>query len=269
MLSLSALVGWHLSASGAMLIHIFSAALACGTTYIIFHATILEKICGFEPAYDDRNWLQLLRPMLVMSGLFVANSQVDIVMIGAFLNTKDLGIYRVAFQTSTLVAFSLIIINSVISPQLSRLYAANEMKKLQALVSLSTKIIVSVSAPIGLALLVFSSQTIEFIFGSHYASAAVALDILLVGQFANAAMGPAATILNMTGHERDTTKGVLLAISTNILLNTVLLPIVGINGAAVSTSSSLIVWNVYLSRKAFIRTGINSSILRASLMLST
>src|SRR5690606_14902262 len=90
----------------------------------------------------------------------------------------------------------------------------------------------------------------------------VALLILVFGQLINAGMGCVVVLLNMTGHERDTLNGVAVAAVANLLLNFLLIPRFGINGAAASTAVSLALWNILLARTVAKRLGLSSGPLQ-------
>ena len=89
----------------------------------------------------------------------------------------------------------------------------------------------------------------------------VPLVILCVGQIVNASMGSVGSLLNMTGHERDTMQSILIGATVNVILNFILTPRWGMIGAATATATTLIVWNLIMWRKVYLRTGIESSAL--------
>jgi O-antigen/teichoic acid export membrane protein len=62
----------------------------------------------------------------------------------------------------------------------------------------------------------------------------------------------------MTRHERDTAKGLAVSAILNVVLNLLLVPLLGIIGAAMATALSLITWNVLLWWAVRQRLGINS-----------
>ena len=57
--------------------------------------------------------------------------------------------------------------------------------------------------------------------------------------------GSVAIILNMTGKEKVFRNIIFVALVINILLNLLLIPKFGIEGAAIASASSLIFWNLY------------------------
>lgn len=68
-------------------------------------------------------------------------------------------------------------------------------------------------------------------------------------------------ILNMTGHERDAALGLALGAFINIVLNAVLVPVWDIEGAALATGMSLVVWNVFLVTRVRRRLSLDSTAL--------
>ena len=55
--------------------------------------------------------------------------------------------------------------------------------------------------------------------------------------------GPGAIYLNMTGRQKTLNKILITGLAINISLNFYLIPTHGINGAAIATLVSLIIWN--------------------------
>jgi len=85
------------------------------------------------------------------------------------------------------------------------------------------------------------------IFGDSYIQGWGALAILSIGQLVNAATGSVGVLLTMTGHERYMVVSAGLSAILNIVLNTILIPLWGLNGAALATTISLIFINTIKS----------------------
>ena len=65
-------------------------------------------------------------------------------------------------------------------------------------------------------------------------------------------------LLNMTGHERDTALVVGMSAVANIALNLLLIPRLGLEGAAIATALGTLAWNVLLSYFVYKRLGFYS-----------
>jgi O-antigen/teichoic acid export membrane protein len=66
----------------------------------------------------------------------------------------------------------------------------------------------------------------------------------------------------MTGHERLAVRGVLAGLFVNLALSIVLVPRLGVTGAAIAFASSLVLWNAVLVVMARRRVGVNVTALR-------
>jgi O-antigen/teichoic acid export membrane protein len=71
-------------------------------------------------------------------------------------------------------------------------------------------------------------------------------------------MGALGLLMNMTGYERITFVCVTGAALLNVLLTLALVPIFGIEGAAVASSFTLIVYNIVLWKQVRKYLGVNT-----------
>jgi len=97
------------------------------------------------------------------------------------------------------------------------------------------------------------------LYSPEFAEAYVPLVIICIGQLVNASIGSVGSLLNMTGHEKDTTKSIFIGATVNVLLNLALTPVWGPIGAAIATTVTLIVWNMIMWQKVRSRIGIEPS----------
>ena len=209
-----------------------------------------------EPESEPTFWRRAAIPLALAGGLQLINGQTDIIVLGVFRPSEDVGVYRVTVQVAALVTFGLMAINQVIAPHISRLYTSGDLQKLQRLVTnavVATSLLATVPA---IALIFFADEILGAVFGDAFSVGAFALTVLVFGQLANAVMGPVAMVLNMTGHERSTLKGVGVAAALNVCLNIILIPQLGMDGAALSTAISLSAWNLLLAFSLKRDTGI-------------
>ncbi len=196
-----------------------------------------------------------------IAGVYLVNSNLDVVMLGLLGSTAETGIYKAAATLSELVAFGLGAINTVLMPRIAGLHASGDRAALQRVVLRATWLISGFALVAALGLVLAGRPLLALVFGDGYAAGYAALIILVVGQLANALFGPVALILNMTGHERLTLAGHSLSVVANAVLNLALIPRLGIEGAAIATASSLLTWNLLLAIALKRRTGFYSTVL--------
>lgn len=240
------LVDERFSPAWAMVAQVGATAIALAFGMLMLIIRMPRELRGVHSIYDSHAWIRSALPFLVIGGMQIINSRTDIVMLGALRGAEAAGIYRAATQAAQLVLFVLAATNTALQPTIARLYATKDLDRLQRVVTQSARVVLLISAPVAISLAI-AGRWILLIFGQEFAKGSTALAILCFGQLVNASMGSVAILLNMTGHERYTARGVGIAAAVNVALNAILIPLWGINGAATATATSLVVWNLILA----------------------
>jgi O-antigen/teichoic acid export membrane protein len=243
----------------AMIVQV-AAATACvfAATWLL-RRSLPQPAKSASPQYRTREWLASAAPLTLIAGAGLINNQTDIVMLGLFRPSDDVGIYRVAVQGAMLVAFGLQVVNAVIAPQFSRLFSQGDRVRLQRLVTTTARVAMLIALPVTLAFTAAGGTLAAWAFGDEFAASHLPLAILAWGQLVNASMGSVGILLNMTGHERDTARILALTASLNVVMNLVLIPPLGMAGAAIATSLTVGLWNELFRRAVKRRIGIDAS----------
>jgi len=181
-------------------------------------------------------------PMALSAIAYFIMQSIDIIILSIYEGFDQIAYYSVSVKLAMLTALALMSVNIVIAPRIAEIYENQKMQKLQLLIKHSTRIIFLISICV-LSVLFFFSEEILGLFGQGYVIANNALLFLLAAQFFNAVSGPGAIYLNMTGRQKTLNKILVSALIINISLNFYLIPTQGINGAAIATLASLIIWN--------------------------
>lgn len=210
--------------------------------------------------YKPRIWIKSALPMLLVGGMYIINNKTDVVMLGVMKEQSEVGIYTIATQGAGLISFVLIAFNTSLAPTFASLYSQGNLSKLQKIVTKSARMVLLAALPIGLGLIIFGAYFLS-LFGSEFVQGKGVLVILIIGQLANAATGSVALLLTMTKHERDVAIGVTTSALLNILLNAILIPSSGAEGAALATTISRILWNLVLVFLVYKRLRIHSTAL--------
>lgn len=239
--------------------------LALAVTFLLV-APIVSRYLPNDPSMKSLPshlpaWAKSLFILSLVSGLALINQKLDLLMIGTFLDSESVGIYRVAAQCAALVAIPQIAINRLIAPRITAFQERGDKAALQKLVYAASSFALIGAAPIAIMFALFRHDVIEVFFGSAFTPGANSIAILSLGYLASAALGSVGLILNMTSNENDTAKGMAIAALANVVLNYPLIKIYGIEGAAVATAISLFVWNAYLCFRVAKRLKVASTVL--------
>ena len=253
----------RLSPSNAMGLHAVAAALSFAIGAImLWRVRPRELVATPRPEYAMHAWLAAAWPLALVSGMQLINQNTDIIMLGLFCSAEEVGIYKVVVTGASLVVFGLQAITMAIAPHFARLHAQGDRERLQRLVTLSARVVLISSLPVVLVLVFFGDVVLAYVFGKEYISGQIPLAILAFGQLVNAAMGSVGVLLTMTGNERDAARGVAIAAIVNVILNLILIPLLGMTGAALSGAITLTVWNLVMWRAVHRRLGIESMAFR-------
>ena len=254
------LFGVGITASFALGLNILATAISLIIMVLFLREYFPQDARNAHPKYEKRKWLGSAVSMMLVSGMYIINSRTDILMLGAISGAEAAGIYNTACRGSELIFFILMPIHQALSPTVSAFYTEKNFDQLQHIVTKSTRIIVLLSLPI-VAGLVFFGYWFLLLFGQAFTEGRLALSILSIGQFINIAFGPVALLLIMTNYERDAAVGIGIGAALNVVLNALLIPVWGLEGAAIATVSSKIVMSVLMVIWVYKRLKIHSSVL--------
>ena len=232
--------------------YIAMAAQLLGALVVLFIGVLVlrrllpDKSRTTAPEYNSRQWLKSALPFTLIGGAGIINNQADIIMLGWFMESEDVGVYRVVSQGAILLTFPLQAGSAVLGPWFARCYATEDWGRMKNLYRKSARLTVLVTIPLLLVYLVAGEQVLGLIFGPRYAIGASALIFLSIGYFANVSFGPIGILLQMANEENVTAYFLWAASFFNIATNLALIPMYGINGAACATAVTVFTYHASL-----------------------
>ena len=253
-----------------MIVFVFALVLRCGpdfhasdaiwtSVYAALTATVIgivmvhrKRPASYESIFPPRiqvrsaEWFSAAWPLALVSCAQQINMYVDSILLGYFSAPSSVAIYRVAILCATFVSFCLQILGAVVTPRFADAFAQSDFERLRRLVLNSSRAAFLTAIPIFLAMWAVGDRLIVLAFGSEFEAAYQPLVWLSLGQLSNSFFGIVAGLLNMTGCERSTLRGMSIAAVCNILLNALLIPVFGIHGAVFSNIATIFVWNIVL-----------------------
>jgi O-antigen/teichoic acid export membrane protein len=230
----------------AMGLYFLSGLTAFGIGASILFRRIPSQIRHATARYDTFGWMRSALPLLLISGMGIINVRIGVVMVAAIRGTHSAGLYQAAASGAELVALSLVVMSLVMQPTISRMYARGEKQRLQRIITVAARTALGLALFSALFFALFATPILRLVYGREFEAAALSLMILCAAHVINTGTGTADQILNMTGHERDTAVAAVVGAVVNILLNALFIPLWDIEGAALATGLSLVVWKVLL-----------------------
>ena len=188
------------------------------------------------------NLLKISIPLMFAQSVQFIMSWTDKLMLGSMSSLEEVGIYHIAFKLSMFASVALMSINSIASPKFAEMFANNDMIGLKKVVLYSTKMIFWTTVPLVIIFFMFPEFLLG-LFGKEFKVGVTAFILLSCGKLFSSFSGSVGNILQMTGNQNILAKILFCAAILNIALNLFLIPKYGINGAALASMISIIVWN--------------------------
>jgi O-antigen/teichoic acid export membrane protein len=196
-------------------------------------------------AFNRKRLLIVSAPLLFVIFATQLNVQASVLLLGVFGSNREVAIFNIALKVSMLLNLVLVAINTIAATKISELYASGQKEALEKMVSKICMLGMVIALP-GLLALVFFPDFWLGLFGDSFRAGSTALVILAIGQFINVATGSTNYILAMTGHERALAAAVGTALGFNVIVGLLLIPHLGVNGASIATSGTLILTNIIM-----------------------
>lgn len=231
-----------------------AAIIALGIILIILMASSFFTLKSFLKTYPNHDShyspkipkpgkiISTTLPMMMTNSLFLVMNWTDVLMLGAFSDDAAVGIYNVALKIAALNSIVLIAVNSIAMPKYAELFKVNKVRFKQ-LVKAVSFISFLASAPVFILILVFP-EFILGLFGAEFQAGNQAMIVLSFGQLFAAFSGSTVILMNMTGKEKNVLYVLVVSVLINFVLNYVLIPVLGINGAAYATAFSTVLLNL-------------------------
>jgi O-antigen/teichoic acid export membrane protein len=197
---------------------------------------IVPLLLRYRPRIDLREGVRILR-----SSLFWAFSRLlrtligtfDVVLIGVLIGEWEVGIYAAVYRVCFLVLALSGTTHQAYLPVFARVAHA-ERKQFDDAFSRSAEMAAAVALPILIGGIVLAGPLLGLLFGEEYVVGATAFQLLLVSVGLSFLYGTIHNVLLVQERTRDEARIIFVAAAANIGANVVLIPMMGIVGAAIS-----------------------------------
>jgi len=182
-------------------------------------------------------------PMSLNRLLIYSNNRTEILFLGFLAPSATVGVYGVARRLSALISSLLASVAFLFLPVVADLHHSNRTRELDQVFKTSTRWLFTLALPVCLVEVLFAPQ-IMAAFGEDFAEGSIALVVLAIGQLVNAGTGTVAGVQAMAGYAKLTLINSVFFLSLSIVLDLLLIPWLGLLGAAVAASASVVTVNL-------------------------
>lgn len=249
-----------LGATFAMQLNLLAVSGALLLSGYFFWAALPAPARMARPEYAVKFWVTVALPMLAMTAILQTQNQVDVAVVGVFLESADVGKYAAVKNISMLVTFGLTSVFMIANPIVAELYHQDRHAELQRVLTLAVRGSMLFSIPATIAVLLFGKRLLA-LYGNDFATAYLPLVILTICELLVTCIGSIGSVLLMTGHQKPAAALVLVSLAANVVLSFLLVPSFGLMGAAFAQCGTLVVCTVSLFVYGLMRLRLDTSIL--------
>ena len=168
------------------------------------------------------------------------NTRVDVLMLGYFLSDRHVGIYSFAAIFAEGLSQLPAVFRANMNPRLSRMLATNNKTELQKLIGDGVRTTYKYMFLVSALSMIAYPFVVPFVTHNPDLQASwLIYSILAVGVFLQSGYSPFYQLLIQAGHPWTYTIQIAVIVLINVILNFLLIPMVGAEGAAIAT---LISW---------------------------
>lgn len=193
----------------------------------------------------------ILVPIVLLGNL---NLKIDSFMILGLDKIENYAVYAQSVKFAFLCSIGLLIYDHVFAPQIAANTTTSNKKEINKFIVKKIRLVFILSVIVFITVALFGDDILAT-FGKktdHYEEGYIPLLIIGIGQLINVFFGPVTNILIMTKHEKQTLISFVTSLVSNIVFNSILIPLYGITGAAIATTIGITIGNVMMYY--FVRT---------------
>ena len=218
--------------------HVLTLIITCVIAFFLVWPSFSQS------SYDFRTPLLYSLPLLFSGFFYLIIRWTDVLMIGYIRGSSEAGIYSVALPTAALLLVVQEAVLYLFVPTMTTHIMAEKTQEAKSLVIRSFFTILILSAPLFLLFIFFPRILLQTFFGGAYLLGVIPLVILAWGYFVSLPF----SVFNSTFASMKKTPLILaiaaVAAVANIILNALLIPVYGMIGGAIATTSALLIMAV-------------------------
>lgn len=242
------------------------AAWSFASCLVAAVAVVTLRTSWPEPAsVEIRTWRPLLsygarnHASVVVTFL---NYRIDVFLVAGLLGAREAGLYAAAVAVAEIIWFFSQVSGWVL---FARVTSDDDAARQRRLTAMTSRLVFVSSALIAVVTAAWAPRLLSLLYGAEYSGAASALRLLLIGVVSLSVSRVLANYVAAIGYPGKNVPGSVAGLVTNIGLNVVLIPVMGIAGAGLASAVS---YTVTLVDRllAFRRYGDEPHAIRACLL---
>jgi O-antigen/teichoic acid export membrane protein len=254
------LIGAPIDAVTVMIVGVaITWAVTVGQT-LVLNRRLKNKVPDGPRRYEVKEWFATSLPIFMAEGFYLLLTYVDIIALEHLGSPEQVAVYYAAARLLAVVAFVYFSISSATTHKFTEYHVSGDKARLASFFAESIRWTFWPSLAVCAMILAFGRPLLA-LFGASFESGYPVMFILAAGLMARAAVGPAERLLNMLGQRKQCAMVYAAAFAINLGLCVILIPRIGIEGAATATSVAIIAESIMFYIVAKRRLGFHVFIM--------
>jgi O-antigen/teichoic acid export membrane protein len=259
-MAVAVLIGFQVSATTAMGATIVATWIASIGQLLALNRNLKKELPAGPSTTSPFKWIVIALPIFLVEGFYNLLTNVDILMVGHFMPPENTGVYFATVKTLALVHFVYFAVKAGAAHRFAQYKVSGEQLRYASFVHDTLRWTFWPSVAM-CAFILIAGKFLLMMFGSSFVEGYPLLFILVIGLVARASVGPAESVLTMSGEQNMCAVVYAITLMVNIALNLVLIPIYGLTGAAIATTLALVFESFALYATTRRRLGIHMFIV--------
>lgn len=250
--------GYEPTATNALLASIAATYATTLAQLIQVGSRTARKLPSGPRRTDLHRWFAVSVPIFLIESFFFMLTNADVLMVGAFMKPEDVAVYFATTKTLALVHFVYFAVKAGVAQRYAR-FTHGERDKLAPFARATVSWTFWPSLAMAVVVLALGKPML-MLFGPGFDAGYPLLFLLVAGVVVRAAVGPCESLLTMSGHQNVCALIYGLALAVSVVLSMLLIPAIGLWGAAIATATAALFEATVLSFTVWRRLGISMAV---------
>lgn len=187
-----------------------------------------------------KTWLMVAFPIFLIEGFYFMLTNADVIIVGIYLPPEKVAVYFAAAKTMALVHFVYFAVKAAAAQRFSALVSGTDRTALARFARQTVQWTFWPSLLVG-SMVIAAGPFLLSLFGPSFQAGHLIMVILFAGIITKAMIGPGEVLLTMAGKLKICATIYAVALTANLGLNVLLIPLWGLHGAAAATAGAMMI----------------------------
>ncbi|WP_048645127.1 lipopolysaccharide biosynthesis protein [Nitratireductor soli] len=254
-MAIALFAGYPADARTAMFAAILATYLTTLLQFVSVTTRVDRKLPAGRPSFRMREWTAVSLPIFLVESFFFLLTNADVLMVGRYMAPTDVAVYFATVKTLALVHFVYFAVKAGVAQRYASFMHGGDRAGLETFARETVGWTFWPSLAMGIVVLLVGKPML-MLFGAAFTEGYPLLFLLVTCVVARSAVGPAESLLTMSGHQKICAAVYAATLAINIGLNMLLIPLYGLWGAALATGVAMLFEAVILSVTVWRKLGI-------------